>query len=67
MAVPRSHVFETDAAPLPSTVSLKGFDVKSHIGGFTGDVSSVLNWISQVKFEDGRWIGALRRECQRSE
>lgn len=57
MSMPDGRLIEVmysrQSAPLPSTVSLKGFDVKSHIGGFTGDVSSVLNWISQVKFEDG--------------
>ncbi len=37
---------------LPASVSLDGFDIASHIGGFTGSVSSVLNWHSRVRFED---------------
>ena len=56
MSMPDGRLIEVmysrQSAPLPSTVSLKGFDVRSHVGGFTGDVSSVLNWISRVNFED---------------
>jgi len=37
---------------LPAAVSLDGFRIASHVGGFTGSVSSVLNWHSQVRFED---------------
>ena len=39
--------------PLPTTVSLDGFTVASHIGGFTGDTSSVLNWTSNIRFGTG--------------
>ena len=54
-------MYSRESAPLPSTVSLKGFDVKSHVGGFTGEVSSVLNWISQVRFDDesGKDVAAV--------
>ncbi|MEE2907056.1 MAG: hypothetical protein VX527_04405 [Planctomycetota bacterium] len=45
-------MYSRQSAPLPSEVSLEGFDVRSHVGGFTGEVSSVLNWISNVRFED---------------
>ena len=38
--------------PLPAKVSLDGFRIASHVGGFTGSVSSVLNWHSRVRFED---------------
>ncbi len=41
-------------AALPSAVSLDGFRIATHVGGFTGDVSSVLNWHSQIRFEDGQ-------------
>jgi hypothetical protein len=37
---------------LPAAVSLDGFRIASHVGGFTGDISSVLNWHSLVRFED---------------
>jgi hypothetical protein len=39
--------------PLPATVSLDGFEVASHMGGFTGDTASVLNWISNIRFGVG--------------
>jgi hypothetical protein len=39
--------------PLPEPVSLDGFSVASHIGGFTGDTSSVLNWTSNIRFGTG--------------
>ena len=39
--------------PLPIPVSLDGFSVASHIGGFTGDTSSVLNWTSNIRFGTG--------------
>ena len=45
-------MYSRQSAPLPSSVALDGFDVRSHVGGFTGQVSSVLNWISNVQFED---------------
>lgn len=36
---------------LPAAVSLDGFRIASHVGGFTGSISSVLNWHSLVRFE----------------
>ncbi|MBG80714.1 MAG: hypothetical protein CMJ39_08420 [Phycisphaerae bacterium] len=45
-------LYSRRSAPLPSNVELTGFDVQSHVGGFTGEVSSVLNWISNIRFED---------------
>jgi hypothetical protein len=40
------------SAELPAAVSLDGFRIASHVGGFTGNISSVLNWHSLVRFED---------------
>ncbi|MCH2134672.1 MAG: hypothetical protein MK116_13085 [Phycisphaerales bacterium] len=45
-------LYSRTTAPLPSQVELTGFDIRSHVGGFTGEVSSVLNWVSRVRFED---------------
>ena len=39
--------------PLPTPVQLEGFEVASHVGGFTGNTSSVLNWISRIGFGTG--------------
>lgn len=46
-------MFSRQSEPLPAAVSLDGFRIASHVGGFTGSVSSVLNWHSQLRFEDG--------------
>jgi hypothetical protein len=45
-------MFSRRSHPLTATISLDGFEIASHIGGFTGNVSSVLNWHSKVRFED---------------
>ncbi|MBT5584306.1 MAG: hypothetical protein HOJ54_09925 [Phycisphaerae bacterium] len=45
-------MFSRRSHPLTATVSLDGFEIASHVGGFTGSVSSVLNWHSNVRFED---------------
>lgn len=45
-------MFSRRSHPLTSTVSLDGFDIASHVGGFTGSISSVLNWHSKLRFED---------------
>ncbi len=39
--------------PLPTPIQLEGFTIDSHVGGFTGSTSSVLNWISQIGFGTG--------------
>jgi hypothetical protein len=44
-------MFSRRSQALPATVSLDGFRIASHVGGFTGSVSSVLNWHSKVRFE----------------
>ncbi|RKY21890.1 MAG: hypothetical protein DRQ55_02915 [Planctomycetota bacterium] len=39
--------------PLPDPVVLDDFVIASHVGGFTGRTSSILNWTSSVRFGDG--------------
>ena len=46
-------MFSRQSEPLPAAISLDGFRIASHVGGFTGSVSSVLNWHSQLRFEEG--------------
>lgn len=36
---------------LPQPVVLDTFEIKSHVGGFSGNVSSIADWISRVRFE----------------
>jgi len=45
-------MFSRRSHDLPGALSLDGFNIASHIGGFTGNISSVLNWHSLVRFED---------------
>jgi hypothetical protein len=46
-------LFSRERAELPTPVALKTFEVDSHLGGFTGSTSSILNWRSVVAFLDG--------------
>ena len=46
-------LFSRQRAELPAPVALKEFEVDSHIGGFTGSTSSILNWRSIITFLDG--------------
>ena len=46
-------LFSRRSAKLPIPIALKRFEVDSHLGGFTGSTSSILNWRSIVKFLDG--------------
>lgn len=46
-------LFSRASAKLPVPVALERFEVDSHLGGFTGSTSSILNWRSVVKFLDG--------------
>ena len=43
-------LFSRKSAPLPVPVALDAFEIDSHIGGFSGRTSSVLNWRSIVRF-----------------
>ncbi|MDP7008346.1 MAG: hypothetical protein QGI78_02135 [Phycisphaerales bacterium] len=43
-------LFSRRSAPLPVPVALDSFEIDSHVGGFTGRTSSVLNWRSLVRF-----------------
>jgi hypothetical protein len=39
--------------PLPAPVVLDDFELSSHVGGFSGQVTSIMNWTSQIRFEQG--------------
>ena len=45
-------VFSRKRAPLPAPVSLERFEIDSHLGGFTGSTTSIVNWRSIVNFYD---------------
>jgi hypothetical protein len=46
-------MFSRERAELPKPVVLERFEVDSHLGGFTGGTSSILNWRSIIRFLDG--------------
>jgi len=53
-------MFSRQRQRLPSPVVLDDFVMDTHVGGFTGQNISVLNWTSEVRFlERGQW-GARR-------
>lgn len=43
-------IFSRKSEPLPAPVALDSFEIDSHIGGFSGRTSSVLNWRSLIRF-----------------
>ncbi|MEO1129269.1 MAG: hypothetical protein AAFX05_06100 [Planctomycetota bacterium] len=46
-------IFTRERRPLPAPVILDDFILTSHVGGFTGDVSSIRDWTSVLRFESG--------------
>jgi hypothetical protein len=46
-------VLSRERLPLPVPVVLDDFLIDSHVGGFTGRTSSILNWTSSIRFGDG--------------
>jgi len=51
-------IYSRARQPLPAPVVLDDFVVDTHVGGFTGQTSSILDWISIVRFVDqnnGGW------------
>jgi hypothetical protein len=46
-------MYSRQSAPLPVPIALERFEIDSHLGGFTGSTSSILNWRSIVTFQDG--------------
>lgn len=43
-------LYSRRSAPLPTAVVLEEFTVDTHVGGFTGNTSSILNWRSNIRF-----------------
>jgi hypothetical protein len=49
-------IFSRQSRPLPAPVALDDFVLDTHVGGFTGQVSSILDWTSMVTFKaDDGW------------
>ncbi len=45
-------MFSRERAPLPTPIALNDFEIDTHIGGFSGRTSSILNWRSLVSFPE---------------
>ena len=42
--------------PLPNPIAMEDFQLDTHLGGFTGSVSTIRNYVSRLRFLDnGRW------------
>ncbi|RLS45359.1 MAG: hypothetical protein DWH85_03200 [Planctomycetota bacterium] len=50
-------LFSRRRLPLPSAVALETFTLTSHVGGFTGQTSTIRDYTSQLRFgkADGTW------------
>ena len=50
-------LFSRRRLPLPSAVALETFTLTSHVGGFTGETSTIRDYTSQLRFgqPDGKW------------
>ncbi|NBX25733.1 MAG: hypothetical protein EBQ99_06745, partial [Planctomycetes bacterium] len=47
-------VFSRQRLPLPSPVVLESFDLAAHVGGYTGETSTIRDYVSLLRFGDGR-------------
>jgi hypothetical protein len=47
-------LFSRKSQALPAPIALDRFEVDSHLGGFSGRTSSILNWRSIVQVLDGK-------------
>jgi len=54
---PIELMFSRERMALPAPVALDEFRVATHIGGFSGQTSSIMDWTSAVRFENenGGW------------
>lgn len=49
-------LFSRERMALPAPIALEEFELDTHIGGYTGSVSTIRNYVSQLRFYDGaRW------------
>lgn len=53
-------MFSRERRKLPYPVGMDGFELETHIGGYSGSASSIFNYVSRLRFEkpDGRWTDA---------
>lgn len=55
-------IFTRESRPLPNPVALADFHLTTHVGGYTGEVKSIRDWTSRLRFwndKDQRWSQPL--------
>jgi len=54
-------LFSRERRPLPNAVALNEFKLDTHFGGYTGQVSTIRNYESDLRFfKDGKWTSEPR-------
>lgn len=49
-------VFSRERMKLPTAIALKDFELDTHLGGYSGSVSTIRNYVSRLRFLDGgKW------------
>ena len=49
-------VFSRERRRLPASVTLEDFALDTHVGGYSGEVSTIRNYVSRLRFrDDGGW------------
>ncbi len=49
-------LFSRERMALPAPIALEEFELDTHIGGYSGSVSTIRNYVSQLRFFDGtKW------------
>jgi len=49
-------VFSRQRLRLPNPIAMEDFELDTHIGGYTGSVSTIMNYVSRLRFLDkGKW------------
>jgi hypothetical protein len=49
-------LFSRKRMPLPNAISMEDFELDTHVGGYTGSVNTIRNYISRLRFYDnGNW------------
>ncbi len=45
-------LFSRRSCPLPHAIAMEGFELDTHVGGYTGSVATIRNYISRLRFWD---------------
>jgi hypothetical protein len=54
-------IFSRKRWPLPAALALEDFELKTHTGGFTGQTTSVKDFVSRLRaYRDGSWTDPFR-------